>query len=152
MDADGLSVECSLASGDVYKARYFLQRTLDAAPGSRSAFTAALAVAKYYYDSRSWLAALEYYAKAVDIFQESRSGTRADLDLVLVHAAEISTYQLNDPDRARSYFQRISGGTLPPAEAALYRQLRVRLLWSVLTAEALGLKDSNVSSLQGGRR
>jgi tetratricopeptide (TPR) repeat protein len=147
IDADGLDVECSLAVRDIYKARYFLQRLLDAAPGSRPAFSATLAVAGYYYDSRTWLAALQYYAKAVEIFQESRSGTRADLDFALVHASELSTWQLNDPERARSYFQRISGGTLPPAEAALYRQLRVRLLWSVLTADSLGLKDSNVSSL-----
>ncbi len=148
VEADGLSVECSLAAGDVYKARYFLQRTLDAAPGSRPAFTAALSVAKYYYDARSWLAALGYYEKAVDTFQGERSGTRADLDLALVHAAELSTYRLNDPDRARAYFQRVSGNTLPPAEGQIYRQLRVRLLWSVLTAESLGLKDSNVSSLR----
>lgn len=148
IDADSLSVECSLSARDVYKARYFLQRLLDTSPGSRAAYSAALAVARYYYDSRTWLAALEYFAKAVDIFQEARSGTRSDLDLALVHASELSTYRLNDPSRARSYFQRISGHTLPPAEAALYRQLRVRLLWSVLTADTLGLKDSNVSSLR----
>jgi tetratricopeptide (TPR) repeat protein len=148
VEADGLSVECSLSLGDVYKARYFLQRLLDAAPGSRPAYVAALAVAKHYYDSRTWLAALEFYEKAVGIFQDARSGTHADLDLALVHASELSTYRLNDADRARSYFRRISGRTLPPAEAALYRQLRVRLLWSVLTADSLGLKDSNVSSLR----
>jgi len=148
IDADGLSVQCSLASRDVYKARYFLQKLLDTAPGSRPAYSAALAVAGYYYDSRTWLAALEYYAKAVDIFQDGRSGTRADLDLALVHAAELSAYQLNDPERAKSYFQRISGRTLPPAESALYRQLRVRLLWTTLSAQSLGLKDENVSSLR----
>jgi tetratricopeptide (TPR) repeat protein len=147
-DADSLSVACSLATRDVYKARYFLQRLLDAAPGSRPAYSATLAVAKYYYDSRTWLASLEFYSKAVDIFQDARSGARADLDLALVHAAELSVYQLDDPHRARSYFQRISGLMLPPAEAVLYRQLRVRLLWSVLTADSLGLKDSNVSCLR----
>src|SRR5208283_2587073 len=109
--------------------RFFLQRLLDAAPGSRPAFSAALAVATHYYDSRTWLAALEFYEKAVDIFQDGRSGTHADLDLALVHASELSTYRRNDVDRAKSYFQRISGRMLPPAEAALYRQLRVRLLW-----------------------
>ena len=147
-DADGLSVEASLASQDIYRARYFLQRLLEAAPATRPAYSATLAVARWYYASHTWLAALEYYAKAVDIFQASRSGTRADLDGALVHAAELCAYQLNDAVRARAYFQRITGGALPPAEAALYVQLRVRLLWSVLAADSLGLKDSNVSCLR----
>ena len=148
VDADGLSVECLLASQDIYRARYFLQRLLDAAPGTRTAFSATLAVARYYYGSHTWLAALEYYTKAVAMFQTSRSGTRADLDGALVHAAELYAYQRNDPDRARSYFQRITGGALPPVEAALYLQLRTRLLWSVLAGGSLGLKDSNVSCLR----
>jgi hypothetical protein len=147
-DADSLSVECELAMQDIYKARYFLQKLIDSAPGSRPAFSATLAVARYYSGTRAWLAALEYYAKAVDIFQDGSSGTRGDLDMALVHACEISAYQLNDPDRARLYFQRITGRMLPPAEAALYRQMRVRLLWSLLTADSLGLKDANVSCLR----
>jgi hypothetical protein len=147
-DADGLSVQCALAGGDIYRARYFLQRLLDAAPGSRPAYSATLAVARYYYDSRTWRASLEYYVKAADIFKEGSSGTRADLDLALVHAAELSTYQLDDAARARAYFQRISGATFPPEELALYRQLRVRLLWATLSAKSLGLKDANVSSLR----
>jgi tetratricopeptide (TPR) repeat protein len=147
-DADGLSVECELAAQDVYKARYFLQKLLDSAPGSRPAFSATLAVARSYAAAHTWLVSLEYYAKAVEIFQEGRSGTRGDLDVALVHACEISAYQLNNSDRARLYFQRITGRMLPPAEAALYRQLRTRLLWSLLTADSLGLKDSNVSCLR----
>ena len=71
------------------------------APGrgarTRTAFSAAIAVARYYYESHTWLVALEYYAKAVDIFQPSRSGTRADLDGALVHAAELYAYQRSDP-------------------------------------------------------
>jgi ligand-binding sensor domain-containing protein len=148
VDADGLSVECELAVQDVYKARYFQQKLIDSAPGSHQAFSATLAVARYYSSTRTWLAALEYYAKAVDIFQEGRSGTRADLDIALVHACEITAYQLDDSDHARLYFQRITGRMLPPAEAALYRQMRVRLLWSLLSADSLGLKDSNVSCLK----
>jgi len=148
IDADGLSVECELAAQDVYKARYFLQKLIDSAPGSRPAFSATLAVARYYAGTRAWLASLEYFGKAVDIFEEGRSGTRGDLDIALVHACEISAYQLNNSDRARLYFQRITGRSLPPAEAALYRQMRVRLLWSLLTADSLGLKDSNVSCLR----
>jgi ligand-binding sensor domain-containing protein len=147
-DADGLSVECSLALKEIYRARYFLQRLLADAPGSRAAFTSTLAVAAQYYESREWLAALEYYSTAVDIFSAGRSGTRADLDLALVHAAEISAYQLNDAVRARSFFQKISGGMLPPAESALYRQLRVRLLWTILPSKTFGLKDENISSLR----
>jgi ligand-binding sensor domain-containing protein len=148
MDADALAVECELALQDIYKARYFQQKLTAAAPGSRPAFSATLAVARYYTATHEWLASLEYYAKAADMFEESRSGTRADLDIALVHASEVSAYQVNDPEQARRYFQRITGRMLPPAEAALYRQLRVRLLWSVLTADSLGLKDSNVSCLR----
>lgn len=148
LDADGLSVECELADRDVYRARYFLQKLIDSAPGSRQAFSATLAVARYYAGAREWLASLEYYAKAVDIFEDGRSGTRADLDIALVHACEIAAYQLDSPDRARLYFQRVSDRPLPPAEAGLYRQLRVRLLWSRLSADTLGLKDSNVSCLR----
>jgi tetratricopeptide (TPR) repeat protein len=147
VDGDGLAVQCLLAASDVYRARYYLQRVVDAAPSSRAAFSSAMAVATYYTRSHAWLASLEFYEKAAALFQPGSSGTRADLDRALLHAAEVSTYQLDDAPRARSYLRRISGQAFPPDEEALYRQLRVRLLWSTLTAQGLGLKDSNVSSL-----
>ncbi len=147
-DADALNVQASLSLSDIYKARYFAQRLGDAAPASRAAFSAAAAVARWYYDGRQWLAALEYYTRAVDLFREGKSGTRLDRDLVLLHAAELSAYRLGDDRQARSYLKRISGSSFPPAEAALYRQMRVRLLWSLISAKDLGLQDANVSSLK----
>jgi len=147
-DADALNVQCSLALADIYKARYFAQRLSDSAPGSRAAFAAVTAVARFYYDSRQWLPALEYFTRAVDLFQENRSGTRLDRDVVLLHAAELSAYRLGDDRRARSLLAKISGRTFPPAENGLYRQLRVRLLWSLISAKDLGLKDANVSAMK----
>jgi hypothetical protein len=148
VDGDAVAVQCSLAASDVYKARYFLQRILDAAPSSRAAFSASMAVGKYYYDSRSWLAAQQYYSQAVQLFQVGRSGTRADLDQALLHAAELTTYRLDDSRAARGYLRRISGTAFAPSDGTLYHQLRVRLLWSLLSAASLGLKDSNVSCLR----
>jgi ligand-binding sensor domain-containing protein len=147
-DSDALNVQCSLALADIYKARYFAQRLTDSSPGSRAAFTAVSAVARYYYDSRQWLSALEYFTRAVDLFQENRSGTRLDRDVALLHAAELSAYRLGDDRRARLLLARISGRTFPPAESVLYRQLRVRLLWSLISAKDLGLKDANVSAMK----
>jgi len=147
-DADTLNVQGSLALSDVYKARYFVQRLTDSAPGSRAAFSAVVAVARYYYDSHEWLASLDYFSKAVDLFQENRSGTRLDRDLALLHAAELSAYRLGNNAQARSLLAKISGSSFPPAETALYRQMRVRLLWSIITAQDLGLKDANVSCLK----
>lgn len=147
-DADALNVQASLSLSDIYKARYFAQRLADTAPASRAAFSSASAVARWYYDGRQWLAALEFYTRAVDLFKEGKSGTRLDRDLVLLHAAELSAYRLGDDRRARSYLKRISGSSFPPAEATLYRQMRVRLLWSLISAKDLGLQDSNVSALK----
>jgi tetratricopeptide (TPR) repeat protein len=147
-DADAVNVQCSLALADVYKARYFAQRLSDSAPSTRAAFSALMTVARYYYDSRQWLPALEFFTRAVEIFQENKSGTRLDRDLALLHAAELSAYRLSDDRQARTYLRRISGSSFPPAEAGLYRQMRVRLLWSLITAQDLGLKDANVSSMK----
>ena len=146
-DADALAVQCSLAEKDVYKARYFFERLAGAAPSSRAAFAAAVALGRYYYDLHAWLASLEYYTRAVSLFHAGSSGTRADLDAALLHSAELCTWRLDDPVKARGYLRRISGTALAPSDAALYAQLRVRLLWSSLPASALGLKDANVSSL-----
>ena len=148
LDGDALSVQCLLALSDVYRARYYLAKVVDAAPASRAAFASAMAVGRYYYASHAWLAALEYYEKAVQLFQPGSSGTRTDFDQALLHAAEVCTYQLSDPALARSYFRRISGLMFAPAESGLYRQLRVRLLWSTVTSSQLGLRDSNVSCLR----
>ena len=147
-DADALNVQCALALPDIYKARYFAQRLQDTAPASRAAFGAMTAVARWYYDSRQWLAALEFFRRAVDLFKDGSSGTRLDRDLVLLHAAELSAYRIGDDRQARTYLGRISGSSFAPQEAALYRQMRVRLLWSLISAKDLGLQDSNVSSLR----
>jgi tetratricopeptide (TPR) repeat protein len=147
-EADALNVQCSLALADIYRARYFAQRLTDSAPATRAAFTALSAVARFYYDSGQWLAALEYFTWAVELFHENQSGTRLDRDVALLHAAELSAYRLGDDRRARSLLARISGRTFPPAENGLYLQLRVRLLWSLISAKDLGLKDANVSAMK----
>jgi hypothetical protein len=148
IDSLDLSSEYSLALGDVYRARYFLQKLLDEAPGSKAAFEASVALAEYYYSARSWLAALEYYEDAVEGFQEGVTGRRADLDLSLLRVSELSLYHDNNPVAARSYFMRIHPQTLPAAEIMLYREMRVRLLWSVLSAQSLSLRDANISCLR----
>ncbi|MCX6635678.1 MAG: hypothetical protein NT090_11440, partial [Acidobacteria bacterium] len=143
-----LSVEYCIVLGDEYRARYFLTRLLDGAPGSPAAFRAAIIVARHAYDARSWLAAGEYFKAAADGYRDGVSAPREDLDLALIRAAELSLYHGNDPDTARLYFRRILPQNLPAAEAPLYREMRVRLLWNVISTEHLGLSDANVSSLR----
>ena len=144
----GLSVQCSLAAGDDYKARYFYQRLIEDFAGSGEGFRAAVAVARYYYARRAWDSSLEYYRGALDAWRSGASGPRADLDAALLRAAELSLYQADDPSSARAYVARIYASNLAGVDAALYRRMRQRLLWSVLSAAALGLKDENVSSLR----
>lgn len=143
-----LSVQYSLATGDAYRAGYFLQRLLDEAPGTEAAFHGSLAMAEYYYNTRSWMAALEYYRGALDGFKEGASGRREGLDLTLLRCAELSLYHEYDPESARTFFRRIVPGNLPGSEAALFREMRVRLLWSIITPSVMGLRDANVSSLR----
>ncbi len=137
----------SLAAGDAYKASYFLQLLQEAAPGSAASFEAGIAVAVSYYDKRSWRAALEYFGRATDGFREGVSGQRSVFDLALLRCAELSLYFAEDSVSARAYFRRIVPSHLNDSESRLYREMRVRLLWSVISAARLGLDDANVSSL-----
>ncbi len=148
IDSLGLSVECSLAAGDDFRARYFLQKLIDAAPASPTAFASCIAVARHSYAARAWAASLEYYEKAITGFREGTTGRRADLGLPLLRAAELYEYRVLDASRARDYFKRVDPRTLPASERPLYRQMQIRLCWSVLSADALGLKDANISSLR----
>ena len=148
VESFSLSVACCLALGDDYRARYFLQRVRDAAPLSAPAFRASLMVAQHSYDARSWLAALEYYRDTVDGYRDGIGASRTDYDLALLRTVELSLYHGHDAEAARGYFHRIVPANLPPASRALYREMRVRLLWSVISPSLLGLADANVSSLR----
>ncbi len=143
-----MSARYALALGDEYRARYFVQSLRAAAPGSPEAFRASVLLARHCYDTRSWLAALEYYRSAVDGYREGVSAQKSDLDLALLRAAELTLYHRDDPAGARSLLRRIDSRDLPPVELPLYRSMRVRLLWSALSPRALGLSDANVSSLR----
>lgn len=142
-----LSVRYSLAAGDPYRAAYFLQLLQEAGPASAAAFEAGLAVAGYYYDRRLWRAAVEYFARAIEGFKEGVSGPRKALDLALLRCAELSLYFAEDSSSARAYFRRIVPSNLPDSESLLYREMRLRLLWSLISSARLGLDDANVSSL-----
>jgi hypothetical protein len=143
-----LSAEYTLARGDEYTARYFLQRLLDSAPGSPQAFMSCVLLARHSYDARSWSASLEYYLDAVDGYTEGVSAPRNDLDLALLRATELTMYHKEDSAGARSLFRRIDPHGLSGADLSLYKTMRVRLLWSAITPQALGLGDANVSCLR----
>ena len=143
-----LSVQYSLAAADPYKASYFLQMLEQAGPWSAAAFRAGLAVGGYYYNRRSWRAALDYYGNAVKGFKDGVSGPRRDFDVALLRCAELSLYFEESSDIARAFFRRIVQSNLSDSETRLYREMRVRLLWSVISPAQLGLNDANVSSLR----
>jgi hypothetical protein len=143
-----LSVEYALASGDEYTPRYLLSRLLKAAPGSPAAFSACLTLARHCEQRREWLAALELYTRAADGFRVGLTGSRGDLDLCLLRATELALYHAEDPSEARAHLGLIHPDTLPPQEQGLYRQLRVRLLWSALPLAEAGLMDANISCLR----
>jgi ligand-binding sensor domain-containing protein len=142
-----LSVQYSLAAGDAYKASYFLQLLQEAGPGSAAAFEAGLSVAGWYYDRRSWRAALEYFRRAIDGFRDGAGVLRKALDLALLRSAELSLYFAEDSASARLYFRKIVPSNLPVSESPLYREMSVRLLWSVISPSGLGLEDANISTL-----
>jgi ligand-binding sensor domain-containing protein len=142
-----LSVQYSLAAGDPYKASYFLRLLQEASPGSAEAFEAGLSVGGWYYDRRSWRAALEYFSQAVDGLRKGAQAQRKDLALALLRSAEISLYFAEDTVSARLYFSRIVPSNLPVSESPLYREMGVRLLWRTLSPRVLGLDDANISSL-----
>lgn len=143
-----LSVQYSLAAGEPYKASYFLQMLEESGPGSAAAFRAGLAVAGYYYDRRSWRAAMDYYGNTVKGFKDDVSGQRKDFDIALLRCAELSLYFEENSNSARTFFRRIIQSNLPDLETQLYREMRTRLLWSVISPAQLGLTDANVSSLR----
>jgi hypothetical protein len=145
-DSLALSVLASLASEDPYKARYFQQKLLAEAPGSTAAFNASISVGRRTYEQRQWTAALEYFRDAVESYRQGAS--RPDLDLALLRCAEISLYHANQPAAAREWIGKIDVRNLSVAEAGLYREMRVRLLWSTLGPKTLGLVDANISSLR----
>ncbi len=147
-DSLELSVRSALAAGDEYRARYFSQSLLDTYPASPAAFTAGLAMGSYFYDKRSWSESLYFYAEAVTVFHAGVSGQRALLDGALLRCAELTLYHANDEAGARSYIAKIQAASLVGADAVLFREMRVRLLWSVIGRHALGLQDANVSSLR----
>ncbi len=147
IDSLALSVQYSLAAGDVYKASYFLRLLQEAGPGSAAAFEAGLSVAGWYYDRHLWRAALEYFGRAIDRAGESAGGQRNALDLALLRGAELSLYFAEDSASARLYFHRIVPSNIPLSEFPLYREVSVRLFWSIITPAGLGLDDGNISSL-----
>jgi hypothetical protein len=148
LDSYGLSAEYALAQGDEYTARYFLQRLLAIAPGSRQAFKSCMLLARHGYDARSWIASLEYYLDAVSGFHEGVSGQRPELDLALLRATELTMYHRDDVAAARALFPKIDPRSLSGAELSLYRAMKIRLLWRTITPQALGLADANVSCLR----
>jgi hypothetical protein len=143
-----LSVEYALASGDEYTSRYLLKRLRMAAPGSPAAFASCLTLARHYEQKREWLAALEFYTSAAESFRVGVTGGRGDLDLCLLRATELSLYHDDNPAEAREHLRLIRPDTLPQREKGLYRELRVRLLWSALPLAAAGLADANISCLR----
>jgi tetratricopeptide (TPR) repeat protein len=148
IDSYGLSVSWSLKSGDEYRARFYCQKLIDLAPSSSVTFTAGTVLAQHYYDGRVWSAALEYYDKAIAGFRVGVTGEKSDLDLALLRAAELALYHAGDPDGARAYFQRIDPSSFAVNANSLYRAMSIRLLWSVLSADFLGIHDSNISCLR----
>jgi hypothetical protein len=148
VDSYSLGVSWALLAGDEYRARFFFQKLVDTAPASPLTFSAGLALARHYHDARAWSGELEYYAKAISGFRMGVSGQGRELDLALLRAAELALYHAADPAGARAWFQRIDPASLPASDSSLYRAMAIRLLWSVLTADFLGIRDSNISCLR----
>ena len=143
-----LSVQAAMGDGNDYLARYFTQRLVAGSPGSKAAFQSCLRVAARAYASRSYATALEFYEDAVASFDAGAPGAREDMDMALLRAAELLVYHERDPQTAGSYFHRVVPGNIPREELPLLRAMRVRLAWSHLSAEMLGLPDGNVSALR----
>ena len=148
LDSYSLGVSWTLQAGDEYRARFYLQRLIDLAPTSPLTFAAGMILARHYYDGRVWTAALQYYDRAIAEFRIGATGEKRELDLPLLRATELALYHAADPSKARAYFERIDSRNLPAAETSLYRAMNIRLLWSVLSADLLGIHDSNISCLR----
>ncbi len=144
-----LGVDLALSSGDLYLARFYMDRLLGMAPTGADTFRRAQAIASYYYQRKSYAEALPYYRQAVFALEGAGGGvTAADAATVRLRAAELDAYHQGDELEARRFFSAISRADLAPGDQPLYRELRVRLLWSQIKASDLGLADSNVSSLR----
>jgi len=150
-----LGVEVSLSIGDDYLARSYLHRLRAAAPGPAAAFRAAFLIAEREYARRSYGAALEFYAQAVESAEGAQGAVGAEgvvdrlsYDRALLRTAELTLYHEKNPRSARSYFRRIQPRNLAPADRLLYTTMRVRLVWDSISAAELGLADSNVSALR----
>ena len=149
MDADALSVECELALRDIYKARYFQQKLAAAAPGSRPAFSATAGGCAVLHGTRtSGWPPWNTTRRPRTCSRKAAAARGRTSTLPWCTQARSPPTRSTIRSRRAGTSRESPGSMLPPAEAALYRQLRVRLLWSVLTADSLGLKDSNVSCLR----
>jgi len=152
LESLALGVEVSLSVGDDYLARSFLHRLRTEASGSAAAFRAALLIAEREYARRSYGAALEFYAQAVESAQGAVGAQgavdRRGYDRALLRAAEITLYHEKDTRGARGYFRLIQPRNLGSADRPLYSTMRVRLVWDSISAAELGLADSNVSTLR----
>jgi len=149
LESLALGVEVSLSIGDDYLARSFLHRLRAETSGSAAAFRAALLIADREYARRSYGAALEFYAQAVESAQGAVGAVdRRGYDRALLRAAEITLYHEKDPRGARGYFRLIQPRNLGSADRPLYSTMRVRLVWDSISAAELGLADSNVSTLR----
>ncbi len=147
-----LSVAWSLQAGDEYRARYFLQKLMDAAPGSARGLFGRHAVWRRTTTMHgSGLPRWSTTTRPVDAF--SHGGTQRNASRPGPGARftprSSPLYQLDDPGRRARLFPTHLGRTrCPAARHPSTGQLRVRLLWSVLSADFLGLKDSNISCLR----
>ncbi len=138
----------ALAAGDDFRARYIADKLFHAAPGSAQAFRSCLFIAERSYAARSFLTALEFYKDAVASFDAGFAAGTRELNLALLRAAEISLYHAQDARGADAFFRRIDARHVDASELPLIRAMRVRLSWSTLQPESLGLADGNVSSLR----
>ncbi len=152
LESLALGVEVALSTGDDYLARSYLHKLRSEAPTSAAGFRAAFLIAEREYARRSYGAALEFYAQAVEsgeaVDGDALAAERRDYDRALLRAAEISLYHEKDPRSARGYFRRIFPSGLAADERLLYTTMRVRLVWDSISAADLGLVDSNVSALR----
>jgi hypothetical protein len=143
-----LSVQACLASGDDYLARFFALKLVTGSPASASTFLSCFRVAEKAYAARSYGAALVFYADAVASFDGGAPAAGKIVNLALLRAAELTFYQERDPRAAAAYFHRVDPRNVAAEDLPLVRALRVRLAWSILSPQKLGLTDGNVSSLR----
>ncbi|HET6485924.1 MAG TPA: hypothetical protein VFH83_05865, partial [Spirochaetia bacterium] len=110
-----VGVDLALSSGDLYLARFYMDRLYAIAPSGVDTFRRAQAIASYYYQRKSYAEALPYYRQAV--LSGGAAGTAAatapgvsapDLATVRLRAAELDAYHQGDEQEARRFFSAIS--------------------------------------------